>query len=78
MVDTCIGNDKPRGLTGDLPLSTPFLEHLEEAGWTRDSVDAVVCTHLHVDHVGWNTMLGRRQMGADLPEGALPDRQEGV
>jgi len=56
VVDTCVGNDKPRGLTRNLPLSTPFLEHLSAAGWSRESVDAVVCTHLHVDHVGWNTM----------------------
>ena len=57
VVDTCIGNDKPRNLTGGNPLATPFLQHLADAGWSRDSVDAVLCTHLHVDHVGWNTML---------------------
>src|SRR5580704_5982967 len=57
VVDTCIGNDRPREITGGQPLSTPFLEQLGEAGWSRDAVDAVVCTHLHVDHVGWNTML---------------------
>ena len=57
VVDTCIGNDKPRRIVGNQPLATPFLERLGEAGWTRESVDAVVCTHLHVDHVGWNTML---------------------
>jgi glyoxylase-like metal-dependent hydrolase (beta-lactamase superfamily II) len=56
VVDTCIGNDKPRKMLGDQGLSTAFLSHLEEAGWSRDGVDAVVCTHLHVDHVGWNTM----------------------
>ena len=56
VVDTCVGNDKPRGLTRNLPLSTPFLQHLADAGWARESVNAVVCTHLHVDHVGWNTM----------------------
>ena len=57
VVDTCVGNDKPRGLVGGGALSTPFLQHMAEAGWSRESVDAVVCTHLHVDHVGWNTML---------------------
>ena len=57
VVDTCIGNDRSREITGDQPLATPFLQHLREAGWSRESVDAVVCTHLHVDHVGWNTML---------------------
>jgi glyoxylase-like metal-dependent hydrolase (beta-lactamase superfamily II) len=57
VVDTCIGNDRPRSITGGQPLATPFLQHLAEAGWSREGVDAVVCTHLHVDHVGWNTML---------------------
>jgi glyoxylase-like metal-dependent hydrolase (beta-lactamase superfamily II) len=57
VVDTCIGNDRPRGITGGVALQTPFLQRLTEAGWSRDGVDAVVCTHLHVDHVGWNTML---------------------
>ncbi|MCP5181267.1 MAG: MBL fold metallo-hydrolase [Pseudomonadales bacterium] len=57
VVDTCFGNDKPRGLLGNQPLQTGFLNSLQEAGWATDSVDAVVCTHLHVDHVGWNTML---------------------
>src|SRR5580698_7157812 len=57
VVDTCVGNDKPRSLLRGQALSTNFLKDLEAVGWTRDSVDAVVCTHLHVDHVGWNTML---------------------
>jgi len=57
IVDTCVGNDRPRGITGGQPLATPFLQHLGEVGWSRDGVDAVVCTHLHSDHVGWNTML---------------------
>jgi glyoxylase-like metal-dependent hydrolase (beta-lactamase superfamily II) len=57
VVDTCVGNDRPRGILGKQPLSTAFLEQLAEVGWPRDSVEAVVCTHLHVDHVGWNTML---------------------
>jgi glyoxylase-like metal-dependent hydrolase (beta-lactamase superfamily II) len=56
VVDTCIGNDKPRNLIRQQVLSTPFLERMAEAGWPRESVNAVVCTHLHVDHVGWNTM----------------------
>ena len=58
VVDTCVGNDKVRpGLIGKKPLSTNFLQQMEGLGWTRESVDTVVCTHLHVDHVGWNTML---------------------
>ena len=57
VVDTCVGNDKPRSLSGGRALATDFLQAFEAAGWTRDSVDAVICTHMHVDHVGWNTML---------------------
>jgi glyoxylase-like metal-dependent hydrolase (beta-lactamase superfamily II) len=56
VVDTCIGNDKPRALTRNTALQTEFLKHIAEAGFPREKVDAVVCTHLHVDHVGWNTM----------------------
>jgi glyoxylase-like metal-dependent hydrolase (beta-lactamase superfamily II) len=64
VVDTCLGNDKPRKLTRGEALQTPFLKHMEEAGFTRDNVNAVVCTHLHVDHVGWNTM---RESGKWVP-----------
>jgi glyoxylase-like metal-dependent hydrolase (beta-lactamase superfamily II) len=64
VVDTCIGNDRKRAFLGGRSLSTPFLEHLKEAGWSREGVDMVVCTHLHVDHVGWNTML---ENGAWVP-----------
>ena len=58
IVDTCVGNDKDRG--GRAPfhmMQTTFLDDLEAAGVTPESVDLVVCTHLHVDHVGWNTRL---------------------
>ena len=55
IVDTGIGNGRPREITGGQPLATPFLQHLGEAGWSRDAVDTVVSTHLHVDHVGWTT-----------------------
>ncbi len=57
VVDTCIGNDKARQLLRGQALHTSFLTHIKEAGFTRENVDCVVCTHLHVDHVGWNTML---------------------
>jgi glyoxylase-like metal-dependent hydrolase (beta-lactamase superfamily II) len=55
VVDTCMGND--RALPMDFgPLATRFLEDLE-AVVPREEVDYVLCTHLHFDHVGWNTML---------------------
>ena len=56
LVDTCIGNDKPRKLINNESLHTDFLQDLTTAGCPRESIDIVVCTHLHVDHVGWNTM----------------------
>jgi glyoxylase-like metal-dependent hydrolase (beta-lactamase superfamily II) len=67
VVDTCVGNDRPREITGGLALATPFLAHLAEAGWSREGVDAVVCTHLHVDHVGWNTMLENGRWAPTFP-----------
>src|SRR4051794_38734738 len=57
IVDTCIGNDKQRDIPTWSGLQTDFLKDLETAGFARESVDTVLCTHLHVDHVGWNTML---------------------
>lgn len=57
MVDTCVGNDKERASPGMEHLQTPFLANLEAAGFARESFDVVLCTHLHFDHVGWNTML---------------------
>ena len=57
LVDTCIGNDKERRFREWNKMQGAFLEELERAGVTRQSVDEVLCTHLHVDHVGWNTML---------------------
>jgi glyoxylase-like metal-dependent hydrolase (beta-lactamase superfamily II) len=55
VVDTCFG-DKPRKLKRMQPVSVDLPALLVEAGWPREGVDLVVCTHLHVDHVGWNTM----------------------
>ncbi len=57
VVDTCIGNDKERPIPEWNRRQWPFLANLEQAGYPRESVDLVLCTHLHVDHVGWNTML---------------------
>ena len=77
VVDTCIGNDKPRGLTGGVGLQTSFLGNLEAAGCRRESVNAVVCTHLHVDHVGWNTMLQNGRWVPTFPNARyLIGRQE--
>jgi glyoxylase-like metal-dependent hydrolase (beta-lactamase superfamily II) len=57
MVDTCLGNDKQRAIPGWHMRTGPFLRDIAAAGYPRESIDTVLCTHLHVDHVGWNTML---------------------
>ncbi|MGB1879360.1 MAG: MBL fold metallo-hydrolase [Gammaproteobacteria bacterium] len=55
VVDTCVGNDKALSVDGWAGLQLPFLESLGDLGYSTDSIDRVICTHLHVDHVGWNT-----------------------
>jgi glyoxylase-like metal-dependent hydrolase (beta-lactamase superfamily II) len=57
VVDTCIGNDKPRAVKNWNMRKGRFLEDLAEAGFPPEFVTTVLCTHLHVDHVGWNTIL---------------------
>jgi glyoxylase-like metal-dependent hydrolase (beta-lactamase superfamily II) len=58
LIDTCIGNDKDRGRMKLWSMRQgPFLDHLAEAGFPAETIDTVVCTHLHIDHVGWNTRL---------------------
>lgn len=60
VVDTCIGND--RRYEADLVantfngLGTTFLDDLTAAGFGPDDVDTVICTHLHMDHIGYNTV----------------------
>ncbi|HEX2560850.1 MBL fold metallo-hydrolase [Phenylobacterium sp.] len=58
LVDTCVGNDKQGRQVADWnERTTPFLGFLAEAGYAPDDIDVVLCTHLHADHVGWNTTL---------------------
>ncbi|WJV51088.1 MBL fold metallo-hydrolase [Streptomyces flavofungini] len=57
LVDTGIGNGKERANPAWHDLDTDYLERLARAGFAPDSVDLVVLTHLHADHVGWNTRL---------------------
>jgi glyoxylase-like metal-dependent hydrolase (beta-lactamase superfamily II) len=58
IVDTGVGNDRQRPHMPPLDhLNTAFLAALRAAGIDRNTVDVVVNTHIHSDHVGWNTML---------------------
>lgn len=58
LVDTCVGNHKSRPARPSWHMqNSPFIEELAEVGVHPEEVDFVLCTHLHVDHVGWNTKL---------------------
>ena len=65
LVDTCVGNDKPGRSNPRWTMAKfPFLENLAAAGFKPEDIDVVLCTHLHVDHTGWNTRL---ENGAWVP-----------
>lgn len=56
LIDPGVGNNKSRPFTPAFDhLQLPFLERLAAAGVRPEAVDYVLMTHLHVDHVGWNT-----------------------
>lgn len=59
LVDSCVGNDKtvPRHPDWHRRSSTRFMASLMAAGLDVGDIDYVLCTHLHIDHVGWNTRL---------------------
>jgi glyoxylase-like metal-dependent hydrolase (beta-lactamase superfamily II) len=56
LVDTCTGEDKGYAAPMDFPKQ-PWMDALLAAGLTPEAVDYVFCTHLHIDHTGWNTKL---------------------
>jgi glyoxylase-like metal-dependent hydrolase (beta-lactamase superfamily II) len=66
LVDTCNGNDKHRtGVMAPMNmLKHDYLGNLAKLGLKPDDIDVVLCTHLHSDHVGWNTRL---ENGAWVP-----------
>lgn len=57
LIDTCVGDCKPRNVASFNMLQTAWLENFRATGLRFEDVDLVMCTHLHVDHVGWNTRL---------------------
>src|SRR5262249_17685860 len=59
LIDTCVGNHKPRPArpAWHMMNSDRFEKALKAAGISVDDIDYVMCTHLHADHVGWNTRL---------------------
>jgi len=58
VVDTCVGDHKQRARpTWNMTSSGEYLKRLAETGVRPEDVDYVMCTHMHPDHVGWNTRL---------------------
>ena len=57
LVDTCIGDDKQLDTPEFSNRVSGFLDTLARAGAAPEAVDTVLCTHLHFDHIGWNTRL---------------------
>lgn len=57
LIDTCDGNHKNRSLEAVHRLDTNYLGNLRRAGFAPEDIDLVMCTHLHFDHIGWNTRL---------------------
>jgi glyoxylase-like metal-dependent hydrolase (beta-lactamase superfamily II) len=67
MIDTCIGNDRQREYPVFCNMQTTFLEDLAVAGFPPASVNTVMCSHLHFDHVGWNTRKVDRKWVPTFP-----------
>jgi glyoxylase-like metal-dependent hydrolase (beta-lactamase superfamily II) len=59
LIDSCIGNDKPRPVRPKWNMKTDdtYMRALGAANLSVEDIDFVMCTHLHVDHVGWNTKM---------------------
>jgi glyoxylase-like metal-dependent hydrolase (beta-lactamase superfamily II) len=57
LIDTCVGEDKERANPGFHMKKWPWMQNLHALGLTPEDIDIVMCSHLHPDHVGWNTQL---------------------
>ena len=59
MIDSCVGNHKPRPTRPfwNMMNTDRYEKNLAAAGFSVNDIDFVMCTHLHTDHVGWNTRL---------------------
>ncbi len=70
LVDSCIGNGKHRPTRPDWheKADTRFMDGLAAVGLSVNDIDYVFCTHLHADHVGWNTRLDNGRWVPTFPE----------
>jgi glyoxylase-like metal-dependent hydrolase (beta-lactamase superfamily II) len=79
LIDTCVGNHKPRPTrpAWNMMTSDRFEKNLGAAGLTVNDIDYVMCTHLHVDHVGWNTRLENGRWVPTFPKAkyVMSDRE---
>jgi glyoxylase-like metal-dependent hydrolase (beta-lactamase superfamily II) len=59
LVDTCVGNHKhrPKRPSWHMQTGDTYMRGLATLGLSVEDIDIVVCTHLHADHIGWNTRL---------------------
>jgi glyoxylase-like metal-dependent hydrolase (beta-lactamase superfamily II) len=79
LIDSCVGNHKPRPARPfwHMMNSDRFGKSLAAAGLTVNDIDYVMCTHLHVDHVGWNTRLDNGRWVPTFPNAryVMADRE---
>ena len=70
LIDSCVGNDKPRPTRPfwNQLKSDTYMRGMHAAGLSVDDIDFVMCTHLHVDHVGWNTRLDNGRWVPTFPK----------
>jgi glyoxylase-like metal-dependent hydrolase (beta-lactamase superfamily II) len=69
LIDACIGNDKERPTRPQFHrMKSSFIDDLADVGVKPEDVDYVMCTHLHWDHVGWNTRLANGQWVPTFPK----------
>jgi glyoxylase-like metal-dependent hydrolase (beta-lactamase superfamily II) len=77
IVDTCIGEGRVREYEIFNHMQSDYLDDLIAAGYDPRSADIVLCTHLHFDHVGWNTRAENGHWVPTFPKARyLFDRQE--
>jgi glyoxylase-like metal-dependent hydrolase (beta-lactamase superfamily II) len=79
LIDSCVGNDKPRPARAfwHMMRSDRFEKELAATGLGVGDIDYVMCTHLHVDHVGWNTRLENGRWVPTFPKAryVMADRE---
>lgn len=67
VVDTCLGEHETQAAAMLANTSDDFLAKMSGAGYPPESITHVLCTHLHVDHIGWNTKLEKGQWVPTFP-----------